>query len=74
MPVYKFVLGFTKDDGSSAYMTISEADNTKTGADVKTCMTAILTSDIFNIGGSDLAAIKDAELVATTTTEIEIPA
>ncbi len=74
MPEYKIILTFVKDDGATANIIVHEADSAATDAEVKTCMEAILTQDIFNINGQDLASIMDAELVATTTTAYALPA
>lgn len=59
-------LNFKNELGRNFRITVDDARENLTDAEVKAAMETILAKNIFNTSGGNLTAIVDAELVTTT--------
>jgi len=63
----KLSMSFATSLGGQSSLTVDEPKEGLTEADVRTVMDSIITNNIFNTTKGNLAGVKAAEIVTTTT-------
>jgi hypothetical protein len=66
----KLVMVFATAQGHTSSMTLDEPKEDITEAEVRTVMESIIAKNIFNTNSGDLASVKSAEIVTTTTEQL----
>lgn len=72
LPEISLNLGFKRTDGGSSRLTIGNARDNVTEAEVNALMDQIIAADIFQPNGLSLVTKSSIELVTTDTTEFEV--
>lgn len=68
----KLIMTFKKIDDSNCSISVDNPKAALTEAEIKTAMTVILSKDIFAPEGLPLAALVEAKIVTTNTTEYDL--
>lgn len=63
----KLLMSFVTSLGGASSLTLDEPRIDLTEAEVRTVMESIITNDLFNTTTGNLAEVKAAEIVTTTT-------
>lgn len=63
----RLVMSFSTTEGSSTSISLDEPKDGLTESEVRTVMENIINKNIFNTGKGDVAGIKTAEVITTTT-------
>ncbi len=66
------VLKFTLANGKSMTLNVPNPSETLAAADAIAAMQAIITANIFEVGGSSVTAISDAYINDLTKTDIQV--
>jgi hypothetical protein len=72
MPVKTLVMIFQNQGGSTTRVSVDNAKDGITSAEVKTAMQLIIDRNIFETDGGDLSAISGAELITRTVEELSV--
>lgn len=65
-------LNFKREDGRTSRITVNNARDDLTGAEVKTVMDGIVAKDIFAPNGISLVAVEGATIVTTQEEELDL--
>ena len=72
MPVKTLVLIFQNQAGSSVRISIDNAKEGITGAEVKTAMEMLIAKNIFESDGGDITLVSGAEIVTRSVEELTV--
>ena len=68
----KLVMTFKTSNGKNFSLSVDDPRENLTESEVKSAMTLVLSKGVFVVNGEELAALVDAKVVQTDTTEYDL--
>lgn len=68
----KLVMTFKTSNGKNISLSVDDPRENLTESEIKSAMTLVLSKGVFVVNGEELAALVDAKVVQTDTTEYDL--
>ncbi|WP_092923901.1 DUF2922 domain-containing protein [Romboutsia hominis] len=68
----KLVMTFKTSNGKNISLSVDDPRENLTESEIKSAMTLVLSKGVFIVNGEELAALVDAKVVQTDTTEYDL--
>lgn len=68
----KLVMTFKTSNGKNFSLSVDDPRENLTESEIKSAMTLVLSKGVFVVNGEELAALVDAKVVQTDTTEYDL--
>ena len=68
----KLVMTFKTSNGKNFSLSVDDPRENLTESEIKSAMTLVLSKGVFVVNGEELAALVDAKVVQTDTTEFDL--